>query len=71
MSEDCSHLACPNPDCSASGQREQGNLRPHDCQPPPSAFAACAVPPAAGTSPSANTPLFGLRGNKRLGEKQA
>jgi transposase-like protein len=24
-----SHLACPNPDCAAFGQRGQNNLRPH------------------------------------------
>ena len=27
--EEFSHLACPNPDCPAYGQRGQGNLRPH------------------------------------------
>ena len=26
---DWSTFACPNPDCPASGQRGQGNLRPH------------------------------------------
>ena len=27
--EDFSQLACPNPDCSAYGQRGVGNLHPH------------------------------------------
>ena len=62
MSEDYTHLACPNPDCPAYGQRGQGNLRPHgwstgDKQ------VRCLRCRTCGQhfSERANTPLFGLR----------
>jgi transposase-like protein len=60
--EDFAHLACPNPDCSAYGQRGQGNLRPHGWS-GKSRRIRCLRCATCGQhfSERANTPLFGLR----------
>jgi hypothetical protein len=60
--EDFSHLACPNPDCSAYGQRGAGNLRPHGWSGRGHRIR-CLHCATCGTdfSARANTPLFGLR----------
>jgi transposase-like protein len=60
--EDFSHLACPNPDCSAYGNRGAGNLRPHGFS-GKSRRIRCLRCSTCGTdfSERANTPLFGLR----------
>jgi hypothetical protein len=60
--DDYSHLACPNPDCPAYGQRGQGKLRPHGW-PTADKSARCLRCTACGQhfSERANTPLFGLR----------
>jgi transposase-like protein len=63
MSEDnFAHLACPNPDCPAYGQRGAGNLRPHGWS-GRSRRIRCLHCVRCGTdfSERANTPLFGLR----------
>lgn len=60
--QDYSHLACPNPDCSAYGQRDLGNLRPHGWSGRDHRIR-CLHCATCGTdfSERANTPLFGLR----------
>jgi transposase-like protein len=60
--EDYSHLACPNPDCKAYGQRGAGNLRPHGWSGRGHRIR-CLHCTTCGTdfSERANTPLFGLR----------
>ena len=60
--ENFSHLACPNPDCPAYGQRGAGNLRPHGWSGRGRRIrclhcATCGI----DFSQRANTPLFGLR----------
>jgi transposase-like protein len=55
------HLACPNPDCTAYGQRGAGNLRLHGWsgRRHRNRYLYCAL---CGTnfSERTNTPLFGL-----------
>jgi hypothetical protein len=60
-----SHLACPNPDCSAYGQRGAGNLRPHGWSGNGHRIRClhCATC-GSGFSERANTPLFGLRSSE-------
>src|SRR5215470_7954471 len=60
--EDYTHLACPNPDCPAYGQRGAGNLRPHGWSGTGQRIR-CLRCSTCGTdfSARANTPLFGLR----------
>ena len=60
--EDFSHLACPNPDCSDYGRRGAGNLRPHGWSTKDKSVR-CLRCTTCGTdfSQRANTPLFGLR----------
>jgi hypothetical protein len=60
--EDFSHLACPNPDCQAYGQRGIGNLRLHGWSGKGHRIR-CLHCARCGTdfSERANTPLFGLR----------
>ena len=60
--EDYAHLACPNSDCPAYGQRGAGNLRPHGWS-GRSRRIRCLHCVRCGTdfSERANTPLFGLR----------
>ena len=60
--EGFSHLACPNPDCSAYGQRGAGNLRLHGWSGRGQRIR-CLRCTTCGTdfSERANTPLFGLR----------
>src|SRR5262249_20867537 len=60
--EDYSHLACPNPDCPAYGQRGAGNLRLHGWS-GRGHHLRCLHCATCGTdfSERANTPLFGLR----------
>src|SRR5215211_2629775 len=60
--EDFSHLACPNPECSAYGQRGACNLRPHgwSTQDKSDRCLRCATC-GQHFSERANTPLFGLR----------
>ncbi len=60
--EDYSHLACPNPDCKAYGQRGAGNLRLHGWS-GRGQHIRCLRCATCGTdfSERANTPLFGLR----------
>ena len=60
--EDYSHLACPNPDCPAYGQRGQANLRPHGWS-TADKRVRCLRCTTCGQhfSERANTPLFGLR----------
>jgi transposase-like protein len=59
---DYSHLACPNPDCKAYGQRRAGNLRLHGWSGRGHRIR-CLHCVQCGTdfSERANTPLFGLR----------
>ncbi len=63
MSEDnFAHLACPNPDCPAYGQRGADNLRPHGWSGKGHRIrclrcSTCGI----DFSERANTPLFGLR----------
>src|SRR4029077_1613714 len=61
-SETFSHLACPNPDCSAYGQRGLDNLRPHGWSTADKRIR-CLRCTTCGQhfSARANTPLFGLR----------
>ena len=60
--EDYSHLACPNPECSAYGQRGQGNLRPHGWSTQDKRVRCLRCTTCSGHfSERANTPLFGLR----------
>jgi hypothetical protein len=59
---DFAHLACPNPDCAAYGQRGAGNLRLHGWSGRGHRIrclhcATCGI----DFSERANTPLFGLR----------
>ena len=63
--EDYSHLGCPNPDCSAYGQRGQSNLRPHGWS-TADKRVRCLRCTTCGQhfSERANTPLFGLRTNE-------
>src|SRR5271156_2500982 len=60
--EDFAHLACPNPDCAAYGQRGAGNLRLHGWS-GKSRRIRCLRCATCGCdfSERANTPLFGLR----------
>jgi transposase-like protein len=60
--EGFSHLACPNPDCSAYGQRGAGNLCLHGWSGRGQRLR-CLRCTTCGTdfSERANTPLFGLR----------
>jgi transposase-like protein len=60
--EDFSHLACPNPDCTAYGRRGAGNLRLHGWSGKGQRIR-CLHCATCGTdfSERANTPLFGLR----------
>jgi hypothetical protein len=60
--ENFSQLACPNPDCSAYGQRGAGNLRPHGWSGRGQSIR-CVRCATCGTnfSERTNTPLFGLR----------
>lgn len=63
MSErDWSPFACPNPDCSAYGQRGQGNLRPHGWSSKPRNIR-CLRCLTCGQhfSERAGTPLFRLQ----------
>jgi transposase-like protein len=57
-----SHLACPNPDCPAYGQRGAGNLRLHGWS-GKGRRIRCLRCASCGTdfSERANTPLFDLR----------
>jgi hypothetical protein len=59
---DYPHLACPNPDCKAYGQRGCGNLRLHGWSGRGHRIR-CLHCATCGTdfSERANTPLFGLR----------
>jgi transposase-like protein len=59
---DFAHLACPNPDCTAYGQRDAGNLRLHGWSGRGQRIR-CLHCVRCGTdfSERANTPLFGLR----------
>jgi transposase-like protein len=60
--ENFSHLACPNPECSAYGQRGGDNLRPHGWSGRGQRIR-CLHCTTCGRdfSERANTPLFGLR----------
>jgi transposase-like protein len=60
--ESFSHLACPNPDCTAYGQRGVGNLRPHGWS-GKGRRIRCLHCATCGRdfSERANTPLFDLR----------
>jgi hypothetical protein len=60
--EDLAHLACPNPDCAAYGQRGAGNLWLHGWS-GSGRRLRCLRCATCGTdfSERANTPLFGLR----------
>jgi len=60
--EGYSHLACPNPDCPAYGQRAAGNLRLHGWSGTGHRIR-CLHRARCGTdfSERANTPLFDLR----------
>ena len=60
--ENYSHLACPNPDCAAHGQRGAGNLRLHGWSGTGQRIRClhCATC-GRDFSERANTPLFGLR----------
>jgi transposase-like protein len=60
--EDFSHLACPNPECSAYGRRGAANLRPHGWS-TQDKRVRCLRCTTCGRhfSERANTPLFGLR----------
>jgi transposase-like protein len=64
-SEDFSHLGCPNPDCSAYGQRGGSNLRPHGWSGKGQRIR-CLRCTTCGCdfSERANTPLFGLRSSE-------
>lgn len=59
---DFTHLACPNPDCAAYGQRGAGNLRLHGWSGRGKRIRClhCATC-RHDFSERANTPLFGLR----------
>jgi transposase-like protein len=59
---DYAHLACPNPDCPAYGQRGAGNLRLHGWSGRGHRIRClhCATC-GRDFSERANTPLFGLR----------
>ncbi len=60
--EDYSHLACPNADCPAYGQRGAGNLRLHGWSGSGHRIRCLhCVTCGADFSERANTPLFGLR----------
>jgi hypothetical protein len=63
--EGYSHLACPNPDCSAYGQRGAGNLRLHGWSGSGHRIRClhCATC-GSDFSERANTPLFGLRSSE-------
>ena len=59
---DYSHLACPNSDCPAYGQRGAGNLRLHGWSGSGHRIRCLyCVTCGADFSERANTPLFGLR----------
>src|SRR4051812_30649415 len=59
---DYAHLACPNPECQAYGQRGGDNLRPHGWS-TADKRVRCLRCTSCGQhfSERANTPLFGLR----------
>jgi transposase-like protein len=60
--EEFAHLACPNPDCPAYGQRGQGNLRLHGWSGRGRRIRCLRCARCGGDfSERANTPLFGLR----------
>jgi transposase-like protein len=60
--EDFSHLGCPNPECSAYGQRGAGNLRPHGWSTADKSVRCLRCTTCdRHFSARANTPLFGLR----------
>jgi transposase-like protein len=63
--ESYSHLACPNPDCSAYGQRGAANLRLHGWSGKGHRIRClhCATC-GADFSERANTPLFGRRSSE-------
>ena len=63
--EDFSHLACPNPECPAYGQRGGDNLRPHGWSGRGHRIR-CLHCATCGTdfSQRANTPLWGLRSSE-------
>jgi transposase-like protein len=63
--ESYSHLACPNPDCAAYGQRGAANLRLHGWSGRGQRIR-CLHCATCGTdfSERANTPLFGLRSSE-------
>src|SRR3954447_6557096 len=63
--EDFSHLACPNPECPAYGQRGAGNLWLHGWS-GNSRRLRCLCCARCGTnfSERASTPLFGLRSSE-------
>src|SRR5262249_2677742 len=64
--EDYSHLACPNSDCSAYGQRGAANLRLHGWS-GKTRRIRCLHCATCGTdfSERANTPLFGLTSSEQ------
>ena len=63
--EDYSHLACPNPDCPAYGQRGAGNLRLHGWSGRGQRIRCLrCVKCDTDFSERANTPLFGLRSSE-------
>ena len=60
--EDFSHLACPNPECPAYGQRGGSNLRPHGWSTQDKRVRCLHCTTCdQHFSERANTPLFGLR----------
>ena len=60
--EDYAHLACPNSDCPAYGQRGAGNLRLHGWSGSGHRIRCLyCVTCGVDFSERANTPLFGLR----------
>lgn len=63
MSEESfDHLACPNPECTAYGQRGAANLRPHGWSTADKRIRCLrCITCGQHFSERANTPLFGLR----------
>ena len=63
--ENFAHLACPNPDCPAYGQRGAGNLHPHGWSGRGQRIR-CLRCSTCGTnfSERTNTPPFGLRSSQ-------
>src|SRR5258708_2676597 len=63
--ENFAHLACPNPDCSAYGQRGAGNLRLHGWSGKTQRIRCLRCTTCRQDfSERANTPLFGLRSSE-------